>query len=45
MNYLCAKDNKTGFALLKDYLPEYTYNDYCKWEGRWEIIEGYKRKK
>ncbi len=21
-------------------LPYYTYADYCKWEGRWEIIEG-----
>jgi Uma2 family endonuclease len=21
-------------------LPYYTYNDYCKWEGKWEIIEG-----
>lgn len=21
-------------------LPHYTYDDYCKWEGRWEIIEG-----
>jgi len=22
------------------YLPHYTYNDYCQWEGNWEIIEG-----
>lgn len=21
-------------------LPHYTYQDYCQWEGRWEIIEG-----
>jgi Uma2 family endonuclease len=21
-------------------LPHYTYEDYCKWEGRWELIEG-----
>ncbi|MBI1781388.1 MAG: Uma2 family endonuclease [Sphingobacteriales bacterium] len=21
-------------------LPHYTYDDYCKWEGRWELIEG-----
>ena len=21
-------------------LPHYTYEDYCNWEGRWEIIEG-----
>jgi Uma2 family endonuclease len=21
-------------------LPYYTYDDYCKWEGRWEIIKG-----
>lgn len=22
------------------YLPDYTYEDYCLWEGRWELIEG-----
>ncbi len=21
-------------------LPHYTYEEYCKWEGRWELIEG-----
>ncbi len=21
-------------------LPNYTYDDYCQWEGRWEVIEG-----
>ena len=21
-------------------LPNYTYEDYCQWEGRWEVIEG-----
>ena len=21
-------------------LPYYTYEDYCNWEGRWELIEG-----
>lgn len=21
-------------------LPNYTYDDYCQWEGRWEIIDG-----
>ena len=21
-------------------LPHYTYEDYCRWEGRWEILEG-----
>jgi Uma2 family endonuclease len=21
-------------------LPHYTYDDYCKWEGRWELIDG-----
>ena len=21
-------------------LPSYTYEDYCLWEGRWELIEG-----
>jgi len=25
---------------LVNILPHYTYDDYCKWEGRWEIIEG-----
>lgn len=22
------------------YRPHYTYDDYCQWEGRWELIEG-----
>ncbi len=22
------------------YRPHYTYNDYCQWEGKWELIEG-----
>ena len=21
-------------------LPHYTYDDYCQWEGQWELIEG-----
>ncbi len=21
-------------------LPHYTYDDYCNWEGRWELIDG-----
>jgi Uma2 family endonuclease len=21
-------------------LPHYTYEDYCQWEGKWELIEG-----
>jgi Uma2 family endonuclease len=21
-------------------LPHYTYEDYCRWEGRWELIDG-----
>lgn len=21
-------------------LPNYTYDEYCKWEGKWEIIDG-----
>ena len=23
------------------YLPEYTYDDYKNWEGKWELIEGH----
>jgi Uma2 family endonuclease len=23
-----------------DYIPRYTYDDYVKWEGRWELIQG-----
>jgi len=22
------------------FLPYYTYEDYCNWDGRWELIEG-----
>lgn len=27
-------------ALKQAHLPRYTYDDYCQWEGRWEIIDG-----
>lgn len=29
-----------GFALPKDYRPGYRYDDYCAWEGQWELIDG-----
>ncbi|KIM11796.1 MAG: hypothetical protein KU38_06415 [Sulfurovum sp. FS08-3] len=25
---------------LKEYLPQYTYEDYKEWEGQWELIWG-----
>ncbi|MCX6581141.1 MAG: Uma2 family endonuclease [Candidatus Aminicenantes bacterium] len=27
-------------ALRIEDLPEYTYDDYVQWEGRWEVIQG-----
>jgi len=27
-------------ALKLEDLPEYTYNDYIQWEGKWELIHG-----
>ena len=27
-------------SIAEKYRPHYTYNDYCLWEGRWELIEG-----
>ena len=27
-------------ALSTKYRPYYTYEDYCLWKGRWELIEG-----
>ena len=27
-------------GLKAKILPNYTYEDYCQWEGRWEVIEG-----
>lgn len=24
-----------------EYIPRYTYSDYAKWEGHWELIYGY----
>ena len=27
-------------ALKEDHFPRYTYDDYCQWEGKWEIISG-----
>jgi len=29
-----------GYALRKEDLPNYTYDDYAQWEGRWELIDG-----
>jgi Uma2 family endonuclease len=26
--------------LANKYRPHYTYNDYCQWEGNWELIDG-----
>lgn len=28
------------FALKTEDLPHYTYDDYARWEGKWELIEG-----
>ncbi|SMN00945.1 hypothetical protein SPONN_2055 [uncultured Candidatus Thioglobus sp.] len=25
---------------LPEYLPNYTYDDYAQWQGKWELIEG-----
>lgn len=27
-------------TIAQEYLPNYTYTDYCQWEGQWELIEG-----
>lgn len=27
-------------SIAEKYRPYYTYEDYCQWEGRWELIEG-----
>lgn len=27
-------------SIADKYRPHYTYDDYCQWEGRWELIEG-----
>lgn len=29
-----------GYALSLDMLPRYTYDDYCQWTDRWELIDG-----
>jgi Uma2 family endonuclease len=26
--------------IAKRYRPHYTYEDYCQWEGSWELIDG-----
>ena len=26
--------------IAEKYLPNYTYADYCEWEGNWELING-----
>ncbi len=40
MGYLCMKRAAMGFALPSNYTTGNTYDDYCGWEGRWELIEG-----
>ena len=27
-------------SIAEKYRPYYTYEDYCQWEGNWELIEG-----
>jgi Uma2 family endonuclease len=27
-------------GIAEKYMPHYTYEDYCLWEGKWELIEG-----
>ena len=27
-------------SIAAKYRPNYTYEDYCQWEGKWELIEG-----
>lgn len=27
-------------ARNEEYFPHYTYDDYCQWQGKWEIISG-----
>lgn len=27
-------------ALKEEHIPRYTYEDYCQWEGKWEVISG-----
>jgi Uma2 family endonuclease len=27
-------------SIAEKYRPQFTYEDYCQWEGRWELIEG-----
>lgn len=27
-------------SIAAKYRPYYTYEDYCQWEGKWELIEG-----
>lgn len=26
--------------IAEKYRPHYTYDDYCQWDGKWELIEG-----
>ena len=35
---ICANFILMGSAIK--ILPHYTYEDYCQWEGRWELIDG-----
>lgn len=39
------KQMKSGIfvkmSIIDQYRPAYTYADYCQWEGRWELVEGF----
>src|SRR5438094_19943 len=34
------RNNFTVMSSAIKILPHYTYEDYCLWEGRWELIDG-----
>jgi len=27
-------------SIAEKYRPQFSYEDYCLWEGRWELIDG-----
>ncbi len=39
-NLMLSRSNKNKSMLAADELPPYNYEDYRRWKGEWEPIEG-----
>ena len=40
LNYLYLVFVKISMTAVRKIFPSYTYTDYLRWEGRWELVDG-----